>query len=322
VPAISVVMPVHNERRHLDESVASILGQTFRDFELIILENGSTDGSDERLAWWADRDPRIRLHRVEARLGGAGSSNAVTALATAPIIARMDADDVSDPRRLQSQADALARAPDVVLVTTLHRYLDSAGNAVRGRDRWPLLVGRAEMPFAGGCVMFRRSAYERVGGYRESGTWEDLDLCQRLSDVGRVLVVPDALYSVRFHSTSRTSSASGRMAVASALARARERAARTGVAPPPGAEDVAAGALLELAAMRLWAGDDPTPLRSLLVAARREPARRRLAISAWAAWAAVSPASLRAALRMRAWVRDLVASRWIGEGVAREWRFE
>jgi hypothetical protein len=110
--------------------------------------------------------------------------------------------------------------------------------------------------------------------------------------------------------------------VDSALARARARAARTGCRSPEGGADVAAGALLELAAMRLWAGDRPRALRSLLAAARREPARRRAAISAWATWAAVSPASLRAALRTRARVRDLAARRWIGEEVPREWRFE
>jgi hypothetical protein len=302
--------------------VASILGQTFRDFELIILENGSTDGSGESLARWAERDPRIRLHRVEERLGGAGSSNAVTELATAPLIARMDVDDVSHPQRLKRQVDALDRHADAVLVTTLHRYLDSAGKPVRDRDRWPLLVGRAEMPFPGGSLMFRRSAYDQVGGYRTSGTWEDLGLCQRLSDVGRVLVLPQALYSVRFHSTSRTCSASRSAAVESALARARERAARTGRPSPAGGEDVAAEALLELAAMRLWAGDRPAGLRSLLAAAAREPARRRTAISAWATWAAVSPASLRAALRARARARDLVARWWIDEEAPREWRFE
>jgi hypothetical protein len=316
-------MPLHNERPHLDDSVASILGQTFRDFELIILENGSTDGSGERLAWWADRDPRIRLHRVAERLGGAGSSNAVIALAQAPLIARQDADDVSHPRRLQRQVEVLDRDPEAVLVTTLHRYLDSAGHSVRGRDRWPLLRGRRpEMPFTGGCLMFRRAAYERVGGYRKSGTWEDLDLCQRLSDVGRVLVLPQALYGVRFHSTSRTSSLSRGAALDSALARARERAARTGAASPTGGQDVAAEALFELAGMHLWAGDRPASLRPLLAAARREPARRRAALCAWVSWATVSPGSLRAALRTRARVRDFVARRWIDEEVPREWRFE
>jgi hypothetical protein len=315
-------MPVHNERPHIDDSISSILGQTFRDFELIVLENGSTDGSPERLAWWADRDPRIRVHRVDGRLGGAASSNAVVALATAPLIARMDADDISHPRRLQRQAEVLAQRSDVVLVTTLHSYLDSAGRTVRGRDAWPLLVGRAEMPFAGGCLMFRRSAYEQVGGYRKIWTWEDLDLCQRLSGVGRVLVLPQALYGVRFHSTSRTCSISDRTAVDAALARARDRATRTGDRPPAGAKDVAAGALFELAGMQLWAGERPASLRSLLAAARREPARRRAAYSIWAGWAAVSPASLRAALRLRARGRDFVARRWLDGEVAREWRFE
>lgn len=301
---------------YLDASIASILGQTFEDFELVVLENGSTDGSSERIAWWAARDPRITVHHAVRRLGGAGSSRAVVQLAPAPLIARMDADDVSHPARFERQVAAMREHPDAVLVATLHDYLDARGNRARGRDRWPLRTGTAPMPFCGGCLMFRRTAYEQVGGYRDvRGTWEDLDLCVRLSRAGRVLVIPQALYSCRFSPTSRTASA----AVAAAVDAA---AARTAALEPhrAGSADVAAGALLELNAMQLWAGIRPPHLAALRDHARGCATPRRLVLLAWAAWAQRSPASLRAALRWRSRLRDRLAGAWVPETRPREWR--
>src|SRR4051794_24690609 len=213
-------MPVHNGVPHLDAAIASLLGQTHSDFELVVLENGSSDGSAERIGWWAERDPRIRVHRRPERMGGAASSRAVVELTRAPIVARMDADDIADPRRLERQLAVMADHPDAAMVATLHGYLDARGRRVRGRDRWELGPGTAQMPFTGGCLMFRRDAYERAGGYRPvSGTWEDLDLCVRLAAVGRVLVVPEALYWCRFQTASRSAGARADGAVRAAVAR-------------------------------------------------------------------------------------------------------
>src|SRR5213083_1372349 len=94
-PQISVVMPVHNALPFLSWSIESILEQTFSDFEFIILDDGSTDGSLELLQEWAQRDARIQVHQNDKRLGLSGSSNAVVGKARAPIVARMDADDVA-----------------------------------------------------------------------------------------------------------------------------------------------------------------------------------------------------------------------------------
>ena len=73
-PPLSVVMPVHNALPHLDEAIESIVGQTYKDFEFVILDDASTDGSTERLREWAKRDPRIRLIEVKINLGPALSS--------------------------------------------------------------------------------------------------------------------------------------------------------------------------------------------------------------------------------------------------------
>jgi GT2 family glycosyltransferase len=305
VASLDVVMPVHNARPHLDASVGAILGQTHSRFRLLILENGSTDGTPERLAWWAGRDERITVHSRPARLGGAASSRAAVELSDAPLVARMDADDVAHPERLARQLAVMEEHADAALVTTLHGYLDAGGRRVRGLDRWPLAPGSAPMPFSGGCLMFRREAYERAGGYREvEGTWEDLDLCVRLASAGRVLVIPQALYWCRFHTTSRTAGKAVEEAVRGAQARGARRA----------------DALLELCSMQLWAGERPGHLAELRDVARGEPRRRRLALLAWARLAGLSPGGLRAALRWRSRVRDPIAALWVPARRPREWR--
>src|ERR671914_99143 len=113
-PRISVVMPVHNGLPFLDQSISSILEQTFTDFELVILNDASTDGSDEVLREWQKRDDRIRLHQSDRKLGLVGSSNMVIGKASAPVIARMDADDVSHRDRLRRQWKVLQTHSDVV----------------------------------------------------------------------------------------------------------------------------------------------------------------------------------------------------------------
>src|SRR4051794_17741690 len=115
-PPLSVVMPVHNALPHLDEAIESILRQTVTDFEFVILDDASTDGSTDRLREWALRDSRIRLIEVEKNLGPAMSSERVAREARASIVARMDADDISCPTRLEEQLKALETYPDAGVV--------------------------------------------------------------------------------------------------------------------------------------------------------------------------------------------------------------
>jgi len=118
-PLVSVVMPVHNAARHLDEAVSSILQQTYHDFEFVIYDDGSTDESPDRLRDWATRDNRIRLYEGKHNLGPVGSSNAVVSHASGSIIARMDADDICHPDRLARELALLQAHPDVGLTGTL-----------------------------------------------------------------------------------------------------------------------------------------------------------------------------------------------------------
>lgn len=203
-PVISVVMPVYNALPFLDQSINSILTQTFSNFEFVIFDDGSTDGSVERLRHWATRDSRIHLHESKTRLGLSGSSNAVVANARAPIVARMDADDVAHPDRLKRQWEIIENRPDVAVVGTLCIGIDASGREVRPRDRWRLVRRSVYIPFPHGSAMFRREVFERVGGYDDTLHGEDQILFLKMAAHGRVLTLPDVLYSYRYHTKNAT----------------------------------------------------------------------------------------------------------------------
>src|SRR5262249_52976173 len=140
-----------------------ILGQSFEDFELVILENGSSDRSPEILESYDRSEPRIRLLRHPTALGVVKSRNQLVAEARCSIVAHMDADDVSLPTRLEREVDVIQDS-DVVAVGTLAVGIDARGHAIRPRDRWRLVRCR-EMPFSNGSAMFRREPFEDIGGF-------------------------------------------------------------------------------------------------------------------------------------------------------------
>src|SRR5262245_14197402 len=115
-PAISVLMPIYNAGRFLPAAVESVLAQTFADFELIAIDDGSRDGSSEVLAQLAARDPRIRVFAQENR-GIVATLNRALELARAPLVARMDADDLSRPDRFAKQIAFLRQHPEVAAVS-------------------------------------------------------------------------------------------------------------------------------------------------------------------------------------------------------------
>ena len=305
-PSISVVMPVRNALPFLEESITSILTQTLSDFEFVILDDASTDGSTELLRQWALRDRRIRLHESKEQLGLAMSSNAVVDKARAPLVARMDADDVAHPDRLLRQMNIMKDRPDVVLIGTLCNGIDASGREVRPRDRWRLLRRSHLVPFPHGSAMFRREVFDQVGGYDEKFVGaEDQDLFFRMATCGRVLTLPEVLYSYRYHSSNAT------------LAHAKRAV---------GENHFEAGDTLALfymlGAMRLWAGDPPRLLKPIL---RKKSLRwnfKTLMILASAIWGQISPSTLRTFLRTSIRTRDLLASVRVKDGRAYEWRLE
>lgn len=203
-PAVGVAMPVRNAMPFLDKAIESILSQTYGDFELTIGDDGSDDGSSERLEYWEKRDSRIRLFRRDIPSGPANSSNWVVELSRAELVARMDADDIAHPDRLARQLAVFESDPSAVLVGSTWIGIDSKDRIVRPADISALLQFRPfKAPFAHGSIMLRKAAFEEVGGYREEcDYWEDIDFFHRLAQTGKTLILVDPLYRYRFSATS------------------------------------------------------------------------------------------------------------------------
>src|SRR5690349_12083876 len=125
-PRVSVVMPVHNGGPFLERAVESILGQSFADFEFVIIDDGSTDSTGEVRRRHQAADHRVRVHHQE-KAGLVASLNDGCSRARAPYIARMDADDIAFPERLDRQVELLDREPEVVLVGSATVTIDASG---------------------------------------------------------------------------------------------------------------------------------------------------------------------------------------------------
>jgi glycosyltransferase involved in cell wall biosynthesis len=170
-PSISVLLPVHNAGRFLRAAVASILAQTHRDFELIAVDDGSTDASGRILDAFAATDSRVRLIS-RPNTGIVGALNDGLAVARGEFIARMDADDIAEPGRLEQQLAHLLIHPEIIALGTFARVIDPAGHVVGlheppcGHDA---ILARL-LDADGGALLhpslvFRRSALEVAGAY-------------------------------------------------------------------------------------------------------------------------------------------------------------
>jgi glycosyltransferase involved in cell wall biosynthesis len=210
IPRVSVLMPVHNRAAFVERACQSVLAQSFRDFELIIIDDGSRDDSPRRLEALARTDARIRLLLRENR-GLIASRNELLALARAPLVAWMDSDDIALPQRLALQMARLEADPGLVCLGSAVLEIDGDDDPIR-RCVYPpdhdaiaagLLEGGA-MRFP--TTMMRRQAALDVGGFREPfKVGEDLDLFLRLIEVGNLANLPQVLLHYRVHSASTSS---------------------------------------------------------------------------------------------------------------------
>jgi len=195
-PRVSVVMAIHDGEPWLREAVDSVLGQTLADLELIAIDDGSTDGTPAILAGY--RDPRLSVLR-QARAGLTRSLNRGLRLATAPLVARLDADDVALPERLARQVAFLDAHPEVGLLGSACREIGAAGETL-GTVGVPESDGQIRRalirrnPFVHSSVMMRRDALERAGGYDETlPVAQDYELWLRLSQVTAMANLPEPL---------------------------------------------------------------------------------------------------------------------------------
>jgi glycosyltransferase involved in cell wall biosynthesis len=206
-PAISVVMSVYNGEAYLHESINSILLQTFTDFEFIIVDDGSTDNSLSIIKSFSNE--RIVLFSQQ-NSGLARALNNGIKLAKAPLIARMDADDIALPERLQKQYDFMQEFPDCVACGSWADVIDKDGNYVYTRET---IVDRIEIknffrksisnklpstPFFHSSVMFRIKAFNQVGGYKEyMRRAQDVVLFNKMSSIGDCYNLPAVLLKYR-----------------------------------------------------------------------------------------------------------------------------
>lgn len=201
-PLVTVIMSVYNDEQYVGEAVDSILEQTYQNFELLLIDDGSTDGSKEILGEYATQEP-VTLVQNDENKGLTASLNRGIDAASGKYIARQDADDRSRPTRLERQVEYLESHPDVGLVGTDAIMIDADGSSVR-RRHVPSRPSQSELleqnHFVHGSVMLRRGLLEAVGGYDELFKYaQDYDLWLRLAKRTTLRNIPEPLYGFREH---------------------------------------------------------------------------------------------------------------------------
>jgi glycosyltransferase involved in cell wall biosynthesis len=200
-------MPVYNGERFIAESVRSVLASDLADLELLVLDDGSVDGSVTAAREAAAADPRLRI--ISLPHGGvAAARNAGLRESRAPLIANLDADDVMFPQRLVRQVAFLDAHPEYVGIGSRALVIDAEGRPTRIGVRLFSHedIDRAHLDGRGGAVWnptmtFRRSTALEVGGYLDGlhTTGEDHDLWLRMAEVGKLANLPDVLIRYRIH---------------------------------------------------------------------------------------------------------------------------
>ena len=213
VPRVSVVMACYNAERYIADAINSIRNQSFGDFEFIIVNDGSTDGTLRIIEKIAREDSRIRIIRSERNQGISATVNRGLREARAEWVALMDDDDISYPDRLEKQLDYLGREKNVVCVGAFPLMVDDRRNPITVLDIYQehhedierqLLAGHG-WAFLAPTALLRRDVALKVGGYREGlRTSRDLDLFLKIGEVGKLANVPEVLYEYRVHAKSVT----------------------------------------------------------------------------------------------------------------------
>jgi glycosyltransferase involved in cell wall biosynthesis len=209
---VSVIMPIYNGEAFLREAIESVLAQTHREFELVAVDDGSTDGSPAILAEFAAAYPRVRVI-TQRNGGGARARNRALQEARAEWVINLDCDDVFLPNRIERQLAFLAARPEVKVFACRAFYIDRNGR-IFGKTKCEPFTTRREFEryYAAGlplginhsAVAMHRPTILAVGGYRpEFAGAEDLDLWNRVAERGHLVLQQDeVLFHYRIHDTS------------------------------------------------------------------------------------------------------------------------
>ncbi len=210
MPRVSVLMPIRNEARYLQATMNSLYRQTLANWELIAVDDGSSDTTPEILAAAAKQDVRVLVIRREGG-GLVAALNAGLNMCRAPLLARLDGDDICHPRRLELQAAYLEMRPDIGLVACNFRHFPRTGlkQGMIDYELWQngltehALIIRdlfVESPFVHPGVMTRRTILNELGGYQDNSWPEDYDLWLRMAAAGvRFARLPQTLIFWRDH---------------------------------------------------------------------------------------------------------------------------
>jgi hypothetical protein len=328
-PTVTVLMPVFDAAAHLRQAIDSVLAQTFEDFELLVMDDGSTDGSADLVRGYADA--RIRLERHDRNRGVVATLNAGIARARGRYIARMDADDVCLPTRLEEQVDHLDSHPEIAGVSAAFETVDAAGcplpidHGLRrpvgpALVRWSFHFGSF---FCHPAAMLRRQIFDSVGGYDPAFPHaEDYDLWLRVVEKHALDNLPRTLLRLRWHGENvsvqhrETQQAGARRALARSLrALLGEDVAETPIrilrdpAPPTCPRDALGAADLLWRLERSFASQvDLTSRERRLIRADAATRLASLAVTTGRRWPRAGARIALAALRMssRAAIRALV----------------
>lgn len=205
---VSVVMPAYNAQKYITGAIESVLNQTLKNLELIIVNDFSADNTLKIINSFAKKDPRIKIINNTARLNIAGSLNKGINMASSNIIARMDADDISLPNRLEIQYKLINNSKNIAVVGANIIVMDIDGNEMAIRS-YPSSSKELKAclfkysPFAHPVVCFRKNMFEQVGGYNPKYTpTEDLDLWFRLGSKYGFRSVKEPLLKYRLYKDS------------------------------------------------------------------------------------------------------------------------
>ncbi|MFM9916818.1 MAG: glycosyltransferase family 2 protein [Rhizobacter sp.] len=237
VPLATVLIPVYNAEAYLLEALRSISAQTFADFEILVVDDGSTDRSPELLAEYARADPRLRVLR-QANGGISAALNRGLEDARGEFIVRMDADDVMLPPRIQTQVAFLQAHPRLGFCASAMEMIDSKGRVFDRYSPRPrteaeldqMMTDRLPIVYTHPTVTYRTAAVRALGGYdREQEPCEDMDLFGRLILAGhRGVVLPEILMRYRVHGHSISGSKIAQQVAAQEFVRAVFYARRDG----------------------------------------------------------------------------------------------
>jgi glycosyltransferase involved in cell wall biosynthesis len=256
---VSVIVPAFNAERFLAEALDSLTSQTFTDLEIIVVNDGSTDTSGAIAERCASADDRIKVVHQDNE-GVSATLNKAASVACGDLIARLDADDLAEPDRLEKQVSFMDANPKVVCCGSAIRYIDEDGAELR-RRAFPLtnteiqerIINRG--CYAHPAVIYRRATFESVGRYRQTfDSAEDLDLFLRLSETGEMANLPGHLCAYRLHGsqvTHKPSSSHRLLAFLAAISAIERRRGRLEFIP-----DKSRLIEMSIEAIEQWLSDD------------------------------------------------------------------